>query len=194
MARLGAALSGLEKTVVVHSLAISAIRLLIFTGCRRGEILGLRWREVDFDSGRLHFSDSKTGPRTVVLNAPALEVLSNLSRNSSEFVFPSGNTGAHIVDLRRPWEKVRSKAGLLDLRLHDLRHTFASVAVNSGESLYLTGHLLGHATARTTERYAHLADDPLKSASERIGGRIDAMMKGKSAKIVGSITGINEGS
>jgi integrase len=185
LASLGDALAEAERTGSISGPAIAAIRLLIFTGCRRGEILNLRWDEVDFENRRLHFSDSKTGPRTIPLNAPALKVLANLQVGTDNPHVIAGRLADRaLVDLKRPWKKIRELAGLNDVRLHDLRHTFASVAVNSGESLYMTGKLLGHAEARTTERYAHFADDPQKAATERLGRAIEAMLEGNKARVI----------
>jgi integrase len=112
-------------------------------------------------------------------------VLANLQRGTDNPHVIAGNlTDRALVDLKRPWKKIRELAGLNDVRLHDLRHTFASVAVNSGESLYMTGKLLGHAEARTTERYAHFADDPQKAATERLGRAIEAMLEGNKARVI----------
>jgi integrase len=159
--------------------AIAAIRLLLFTGCRVGEILGLRWAEVDFERRCLFLADSKTGSKVVHLNSPALEVLAGIEREEGNpFVIRGKLPGTHLVNLKDPWRRLRRAAGLETLRLHDLRHSFASVAAGAGFSLPVIGKLLGHTEAATTQRYAHLADDPLRRAAERIGSEIAAAMRG----------------
>lgn len=183
--RLGAVFSEAEKSGAESQSVIAAIRLLIFTGCRRGEILSLHWDQVDFDNRCLQLPDSKTGAKTVHLNAPALEILSNLERlNDNPFVITGKKPGTHLVNLRKPWQRILETAGLNDVRLHDLRHSYASVAVGLGEGLPIVGALLGHAQARTTQRYAHLANDPVKAANERIGATLLGMLNEETADIV----------
>jgi integrase len=183
--RLGEVLADAERTRTELPGAIAAIRLLIFTGCRRGEILTLRWEHVDFEKECLRLPDSKTGARTIHLNAPALEILSVVEhQDGNPYVIVGGKPGAHLVNLRKPWQRIRAQAELEDVRLHDLRHSFASVAVGLGESLHMTGKLLGHSQAQTTQRYAHLADDPVKAATERVGAAISGMMAGKTGEVV----------
>lgn len=156
-----------------------AIRLLLFTGCRLREILHLRWSEIDFERGLLFLPKSKTGAKTVVLNAPALDVLAALPR-AGTFVIASGDPGKPRADLQRPWARITAAAGLDGLRIHDLRHSFASVGAGSGMGLPIVGKLLGHTNSSTTARYAHLHADPLRQASERIAGTIAAALNGKS--------------
>lgn len=161
--------------------AIAAVRLLLLTGARAGEILGLRWDEVDFQSRLLRLRDSKTGPKGVELAAPALEVLAGLQRlrmAGSPWVFPGRDPAKPRNDyIKRSWAKIRQRAGLEDVRLHDLRHSFASMGAAAGYSLKMVGELLGHAHAATTDRYAHLARDPRKEANERIAGEIAAALE-----------------
>lgn len=151
------------------------IRLLLFTGCRKGEIIGLRWSEVDGDVLRLH--DSKTGPRLVYLNAQARAVLDRQAQNGSDFVFPA------LDDPLQPrsselslWRKVKLKAGLGDVRLHDLRHTVGSHAVMAGAPIPVVSRLLGHRQPRMTLRYAHVGDRETEAAAERVGSLIAAMI------------------
>jgi integrase len=158
--------------------AAAAIRLLLFTGCRLREILHLKWEQVDLERGLLFLSDSKTGRKTVVLNAPAFAVLTNLGRLGS-YVVPGDDPEKPRADLKRPWQAVAKRAGLESVRLHDLRHTYASFGAGSGLGLPIIGKLLGHTQASTTQRYAHLDADPLRRASEAIGGRIAAALDGK---------------
>jgi len=179
---LGQALrDGLNKGL--NPLALSILKLLIFTGARKGEIETLNWSEVDFDGGFLRLSDSKTGQKTIPLNAGALEVLVSLDRvEGSPFVFPAHRGNGHYEGTPKVWRIVRSMAGIEDVRLHDLRHSFASIAVSGGASLPIIGALLGHTNNATTQRYAHLNDDPLKAATESVGSKISAAMSDGSLK------------
>ena len=162
----------------------AAIRLLLFTGCRLREILHLRWEHVDLERGLLFLPDSKSGRKTVILNAPAMAVLTGLKHIGS-YVVPGDSPEKPRADLKRPWEAVARRACLEGVRLHDLRHTYASFGAGGGLGLPIIGKLLGHTQASTTQRYAHLDNDPLRRAAESIGGRIKAAMDGKgSANVV----------
>jgi len=156
----------------------AAIRLLIFTGCRLGEILTLEWASVDLDKGRLVFEKHKTdqrGAKIIPLNTPAQELLANLQRQEDNLYVIVGEVpGKHLINLQKPWRRIRALAGLDDVRIHDLRHSFASFAVGAGLSLPIIGGLLGHKSVQTTARYAHLAHDPLKQASDVVGTVITA--------------------
>jgi integrase len=179
LGRLGEALAAAERDGE-HPAVIAAIRLLALTGARRSEILSLRWEYVDLERACLRLPDSKTGAKIIRLGAPAMEVLASLSRVAGNpYVLPGEKDGAHYVGLPRSWDRIRKRAGLEDVRLHDLRHSFASVAAGGGDSLLIIGALLGHKDSATTKRYAHLADDPLRAAAERISGRIAGAMKGE---------------
>jgi integrase len=160
--------------------AAAAIRLLLFTGCRLREILHLQWENVDLERGLLFLPDSKSGRKTVILNAPALAVLAGLNRLGS-YVVPGDGPKKLRADLKRPWEAVSKRAGLEGVRLHDLRHTYASFGAGSGLGLPIIGKLLGHTQPSTTQRYAHLDNDPLRRAAENIGGQIAAALEGGSA-------------
>jgi integrase len=153
----------------------------MLTGCRKTEILSLRWEWVDFERGCLRLPESKTGAKVVPLAAAALELLSEL-RRTSEYVLPAARGDAHYTGLQKDWERVRVRAGLLGLRLHDLRHSFASFAVADGNTLFMVGKVLGHKQARTTEVYAHLADDPVRAVADRTAARIAAAMKGNTGE------------
>ena len=151
------------------------IRLLLLTGCRKNEILSLRWSEVNVDT--LVLADSKTGPRTVPLNVPARRVIERQPRGQSPFVFP------YHRDISRPrnrdlplWYVVRREAGLQDVRLHDLRHTMASHAVMNGVPVPVVSRLLGHSNVRMTLRYAHLAEREVAEAAERIGAGLTRLL------------------
>jgi integrase len=167
-----------NRTTRISPFATAALRLLLLTGCRLREILHLRWDHVDFERGLIFLPDSKTGRKTVILNAPALEVLNGLSPLGS-YVCPGDNPQKPRADLKRPWAAVAKRAGLGGVRLHDLRHTYASYGAGGGLGLPIIGRLLGHTQASTTQRYAHLDSDPLRRASEAIGGSIAAALKGK---------------
>ncbi|MGR3782200.1 MAG: tyrosine-type recombinase/integrase [Albimonas sp.] len=162
--------------------AVAAIRLLILTGARKSEILGLRWDWIDFEGQRANLPDSKTGDKSIVLSPAVLEVLTSLPRNEDNpHVIRGAKRGAHLVNLKDPWLVVREVAGLDDVRIHDLRHSYASVGAAGGASLPIIGALLGHTQAQTTQRYAHLSDDPLKAAAAGISGRIAAAMAAREA-------------
>ena len=168
--------------------AAAAIRLLLFTGCRLREILHLKWEHVDLERGLLFLADSKTGRKTVILNAPALAVLAGIPRLGS-YVVHGDDPEQPRADLKRPWETVARRAGLHGVRLHDLRHTYASFGASGGLGLPIIGKLLGHTQASTTQRYAHLDADPLRRASEAIGGRIAAALEGKRGGLVVQLKG-----
>lgn len=162
-----------NRRTVIGPHAAAALRLLIFTGARLREILHLRWEHVDFSRGILLLPDSKTGRKTIILNAPALAILSELPRVGA-YVIAGEILDAPRADLKRPWQVIARHAGLDGVRLHDLRHTYASVGAGSGLGLPIIGKLLGHAESRTTERYAHLDNDPLRKAANAIGGTLAA--------------------
>jgi integrase len=165
--------------------SIAAIRLLLFTGARLSEILGLEWDWVDFDRGEARLPDSKTGAKTVQLPAPALEVLASLPRlDGNPYVISGRRTGAHLVNVGKPWRRIRKAAGLDGLRIHDLRHAFAGIAASSGMGLPIIGKMLGHAQPATTARYAHVAPDPVKQAAAAVAETIAAAMRGKAGEVV----------
>lgn len=164
-----------NRRTILSPHATAAIRLLLFTGARLREILHLRWEHVDFERGLLFLPDSKTGKKTIILSAPALDVLAGLPR-ASEFVIAGDDPSKPRSDLKRPWTVISKRAGLDGVRIHDLRHTHASVGAGAGLGLPIIGRLLGHAQASTTARYAHLDADPLRRASEAISGRIAAAL------------------
>jgi integrase len=163
--------------------AAAALRLLLFTGCRLREILHLRWEHVDFERGCLFLPDSKSGKKTVILNAPALAVLNALER-LGPYVVPGDDPAQPRHDLKRPWDAVTKHAGLVGTRLHDLRHTYASFGAGGGLGLPIIGRLLGHAQATTTARYTHLDNNPLRRASEAIAGRIAAALEGDRSQVL----------
>src|SRR5690242_15971282 len=176
-ARLGEALAAAEAEGEPWQ-TVGLVRLLLLTGLRRDEARGLRWEHVDLGGGRLLLPDSKTGKSARPLAAPALHLLARLEERSGagSWVFPAVRGPGHFVGLQKAWGRIRARAGLADVRLHDLRHNLASVAVASGESLYVTGKVLGHRKARSTERYARLADNPIRAAADRAAGRVARLL------------------
>jgi integrase len=158
----------------------AAVELLLLTGARKTEITALRWDYVDFQRGALMLPDSKVGARPVPLSSAAIRVLSELPRRS-EWVLPSTRTEGPIVGLQKAWEMVRVWCGFEDARLHDLRHSFATYAVTEGASLYLVGKVLGHKQTRTTERYAHVANNPVRAVADQTA---DVLAKLMSAKLI----------
>ena len=179
LGRLGEALREAERDKSCSPWVVAAIRLLTFTGARRNEILMLRWDHVSEEHRSLMLPDSKTGRKAVHLNAPALAVLQAVPRlQGNPYVICGERPGRHLVNLEKPWRRIRKAAKLDDVRLHDLRHSFASVAASGGQSLVMIGKMLGHSQPTTTARYAHLADDPVKAASNAVGRRIASAMEG----------------
>lgn len=175
IARLGAAL---EKYALIRPDAVDAIQLLLLTGARPGEICGLQWKEVE--AGRITLAQSKRGPRTILLGKSAVQILNARRKRQavSRFVFPHRTLPDHPMPLptQTTWVLIKREAQLpTNLRLHDLRHNFASHALLAGESLLVAGALLGHSRPTITARYAHLADDALLQAAQRIGTAIAEM-------------------
>ena len=195
---LGEALASAEKTGAAPLQAITAIRLLILTGARHSEILELKWMQVDLQRKVLTFSADqhktgrKTGAKVIPLNAPAIEIIKSVPTClGNPYVIRGEKPGSHFVGLQKVWERIRSNVSAIEakkvedgkktkediisienVRIHDLRHTFASVGVSQGLSLPVVGSLLGHSQPSVTQRYAHLAEDPRASASEEIGAEI----------------------
>jgi len=175
LARLGRTLDIAPAKGLASRHAAAAIRLLVLTGCRRNEIMGLAWDDLDFEAGEMRLSDSKTGARFVPMPPAAAEVLAALPRiPGNPWVFPGRKKGTHQVNINDSWDRVRSHAGLDDVRLHDLRHTFASRALAIGEGLPMIGKLLGHTQVNTTARYAHLARESVRASTAKVAESIGA--------------------
>ena len=168
-----------NRRTPIDPFAIAAIRLLILTGARLREILHARWEHVDFERGILFLPDSKTGKKPIFLNAAALVILADLPRIAGNpNIIPGGKQGHPRHDLKKPWAAICKAARLEGVRLHDLRHSFASVGAGASMGLPIIGRLLGHSQAATTQRYAHVADTPTRTAVETIGATISAAMDG----------------
>jgi integrase len=194
LARLGAVLALADsdrkvtpkdgaQPVSVSPYALAAIKLAILTGARRGELLTLQWEHVDLERGIARLLEHKTdraGSKVISLNGPAVAILEGLPRiGDNPYVFPSlTRDGWHMVRVHDAWSAIREAAGIEDVRLHDLRHSHASIGVSAGVSLPVVGKMLGHASPATTQRYAHVAPDPVREASELIGQKIADAMKG----------------
>jgi integrase len=167
-----------DQRTQIDPFAAAAIRLLLFTGARLNEILKLRWSYVDSERGLLLLPDSKTGKKAIVLNAPALAILAELPR-IGPYVISGRDPELPRSDLKKPWSALTKYAGLQGLRIHDLRHSFASVGASKGMGLPIVGKLLGHTSPTTTNRYAHLDTDPLRQASNRIAMLISAAISNR---------------
>jgi integrase len=182
VARWADSVASMERDGTLHPSAAAGLRLLVMTGCRKSEIMTLQWSYVDFERSCLRLPDSKNREKIVHLPGAAVGLLRALPR-LSVCVLPgdrrrrSGEDG-HYTGLQKAWGRVREQAGLPGLRLHDLRHSFASFAVADGQSLFMVAKLLGHRQTRTTERYAHLAADPILEAADKTAARITAAMRG----------------
>ena len=172
--RVGRALCELEAEGPVPARAVAALRLLMLTGCRSREILTLRWSDVDHKAGELRLRDAKEGPRMVPLTPAALQVLAGIKRvRHSPWVFTGGKPERHLATLTDYWHRVRARAEVADVRIHDLRHSFASRALAQGLALPMIGRLLGHTDVSSTARYAHLSREAEKVAAARVGGSIE---------------------
>ncbi len=175
LARLGAALKSSE--CVEWPWALAAIRLLLLTGARKGEVLALRWDRLDLVAGTARLADSKTGPKTIHFGLAARTVLEAIPRlTDNPHVICGRLKGGPLVGLPKTWERVRDRAGLADLRLHDLRHAFASSAAMGGMPLLTIGRLLGHSQPSVTDRYAHFSSSPLVSAADVVSAAIAAQL------------------
>ena len=174
---LGDTLKRLEAEGSMMPSAVAAIRLLMLTGCRSDEILTLQWDDVDRTSRVLRLRDSKTGPRMVPLTRPVLKVLDGIERvEGVPWVLRGAKDGSRLACLSHHWRRIRQETGLHDVRVHDLRHSYASRALALGEGLPAIGWLLGHVRVSTTAKYAHLVRDAERTAAIRTGDSIGAQI------------------
>ncbi|MFO0447433.1 MAG: tyrosine-type recombinase/integrase [Pseudomonadota bacterium] len=184
MRRVGEVLRDMEGEGIELPSAIAAVRLLMLTGCRLGEIMNLKWEHVDLAGRALRLTDSKTGAKVVHLGQATIDVLAKIAKAPrNPWVIVGTLPGARLSDLQPFWQRVRARAGLKDARIHDLRHTFASTAVAAGQGLPMIGKLLGHTQVQTTARYAHLAADPVRTAAEEVSGQIAQNLTGNRALV-----------
>lgn len=178
--RVWTVLAQAEAQRAEHPSVVGGIRLLLLTGARSGEVLRLTWDQIDWERGQARLPQSKTGPKSLYFAPEALEVLKDLPRVvGNPFCLPGTMPGHHWQDLRRPWHRLRREIGLTDVRLHDLRHTYASIAVGEGASLPQVGKLLGHQRPQTTQRYAHIADAVAHAAAAQTGAALKRLLRGE---------------
>lgn len=178
--RLWRALAQADQARTHHWRFTCGIRLLLLTGARVGEILGLEWSLIDWRRGHARLRDSKTGPKTLYLASEALEVLQSLPRTiDNPYVLPGAKMGQHYGGLGMTWGRFRRTVGLDEVRLHDLRHTYAAVAIEAGMSLPQVGKLLGHKKAQSTERYAHVRDVVAHAAAAQTGAALARVLRGQ---------------
>jgi integrase len=202
LVRLGGVLAAAEAIAVENLYAIAAVRLLILTGCRKNEILKLKREWIDTYHRCLRLPDSKTGAKVVHLGEPALRLIASLAPvDGNPHLLPGRGKGTHVTNLDKVWRRLSKSAELENVRIHDLRHSFASMGANNGDSLPVIGALLGHRSTKTTQRYAHLADHPVRAAAERIATRIADYLDvvpdtngdaGEPADIIGIVPAIDE--
>ena len=160
--------------------AVAAIKLLLLTGCRKSEILSLRWTDIDWFNNCLRLPDSKTGAKVVTIGKAAMEVLNGIEKlNGNQFVLPAMGGNGHYVGLQKDWDTIRALARISDVRLHDLRRTFGSTAAIQGKSLFTIGQLLGHVDPKTTAIYAHLTETVIKDAAESASEELGLNLHGK---------------
>jgi integrase len=177
--RLGEALRIEEKFAPS---AVACIRLLLLTGCRLGEIQTLKWSYLDLDTCLAFLPDSKTGRKTLYLGSVAVKLLRSIpSRKDNPYVIAGVIEGQYLTDMQKPWRRIRKLAGLADVRIHDLRHTFASNGVALGQGLPIIGRLLGHTQPQTTARYAHLAASPALEVADKISENLAIFIEWKEA-------------
>lgn len=175
--------TAIDKLLAENDISIfqaSLIRLLMFTGARSAEIRTLTWDRVDLDNGIIHLGDSKTGERDILLNEQAVEVLREIPFiDGNPHVIVGRKPGTCLVNIRKAWVRICEEAEIEGVRIHDLRHSFASMAVSAGFDLPTIGGLLGHTQAQTTKRYAHLVDVAARKATGEVGNMISKAAKGK---------------
>jgi integrase len=179
--RIGDAMHDLKRSGLISIASANAIELLILTGARLNEILVAEWDWIDIPKGLLNLTDSKNGAKTIFLSDAATSLLSEQREIAGEspFVFPSPHLHQPLTNLRKSWVRICDEAGIEGVRLHDLRHTAASIAVGQGASLPIVGRLLGHTQAQTTLRYAHVDADPAIFAANQIGSVVTAAIRRK---------------
>jgi len=194
LTRLGEVIAAAEALGIQSPYALAALKVLILTGCRLQEILTLKRSYIDRENRLLRLPDSKTGAKVVHVGSPVLAIIDALPEVAGNpYVFVGRGGVGRLVYLQSTWERIRKAAGLTDVRLHDLRHSFASMGAARGDSLMVIGALLGHKTSKSTERYAHMADSPVKRAAERISGEIAELLGEANARRPAEPAGLGQG-
>ncbi|MSP80480.1 MAG: DUF4102 domain-containing protein [Rhodospirillales bacterium] len=186
LARLGVVLGEVERNATEHPNIVTAIRLLLLTGCRLSEVLTLKWEHVDIANACLRLPVSKTGAKTVALGAPAVRLLS-AHASKSDYVLPAlirANEPLPVATIEKAWRRIKAKAELPDVRLHDFRHTSGTYAGQAGANAFLVRDLLGHKTLAMTARYVGRDADPLRALADKVSERIAAAMSGHSGEVV----------
>jgi len=179
--RLGQVLADVEAEGTETPFIVAAFRLLILTGCRLGEIQTLKWAYVTLR--HVELPDTKTGARRIPLPQAARDVLDALPRHSENpYVIAGKLEGRFATDFQHPWRRIRERAGLPEVRIHDLRHTYASMAVSGGMPIQMVGRLLGHSQLQTTMRYAHLADDTVLEAAQKNASQLSGLISAPKAQ------------
>lgn len=182
---VGEAIRACEHANVITPWHAGLFRCLMLTGMRRDELRTLEWRWVDLERKVFTLPDSKTGRRDIPIAAPVQQILSALPRiEGNPFVFCGARPGQPIINIAKAWKRVLKAAGIAHARPHDLRHTAASIGVAAGASLLLIGGVLGHKNSKTTERYSHLSDDPVRATTEAIAERVAKALDGGGADVV----------
>lgn len=192
LARLGDAMREAEQEGV-NPAGLNIIRVLLLSGARKTEIASAKGTYLDSEHSALRLPDSKTDEKIIALGAPALAILAGLAPESPDaWIFPASRGDGHFKGVGRIWKKVAGKAGIkvgrdagrLGVRVHDLRHSYASVTVAAGDSLFILGKILGHSKASTTEKYAHLHLDPVRQVADRTAKKIADALQGKQGRVV----------
>ncbi len=182
--RLGKALANFEDetptkaaAIATHASVVAAIKLLLYSGARKSEILELEWKNVDIEGGRLVLPNSKTGRKVIHLNSQAVAVLNGIEGDRVGYVLRGARPGKHLVNPWKAWNRIRKSAGIPDAHLHDLRHTFGCTGVGGGQSLEIIGQQLGHKSTKTTKLYARAATNPVRAAVNEVGDALEAALE-----------------
>lgn len=179
LSRLGDALKIAAEEGTMLPSAVYAVRLLLLTGCRLGEVLSLKWAFVDFEKCWLNLPTSKTGPKVVHLNSAAIGVLKACIGMDETWVLPGRREGTPMSDLKKPWKRLQEAADIEDVRIHDLRHSYGSIGAAMNLGAPILKEILGHTDIRTTSKYMHLGSNPIKAGNEAIGSLIASRLEGE---------------
>lgn len=192
IAKVGEAIEAVEREGRIGPHGAAGLRLALFTGARSGEVTAIEWKHIDWQRRIIRLPDSKTNePRTIHLSDAAVEVLKTLPR-VGRFVIAGAKTDEPYKNLGRAWITAREYAGLQDVRLHDLRHSYASLAASRGVSLQMIGKLLGHKVPATTARYAHLARDAVAAINDELGAAMTAAIENRPARVAANVVKLKQ--